>query len=264
MTTTVSTLHRYPVKSMLGEDLPSLEIDAHGVVGDRALALVDPTTGKVATAKQPRWWRDLLQCRAESTDAGVRVHLPGGEVRGAHEVDEPLTALLGRPVAMAYRRPDGALVERPDPEEVLAQGLDAELETPELEIAMGAPGGRFVDHSPLHLITAATLGSLGVEALRYRPNVVVAGSVAPFVENAWLGRRLRIGEVELEVTLPTPRCSVPTLQHGDLGRAPHALRGPADRNRVEVPGFGVLPCAGCYATVVRTGTIRAGDEVVVG
>jgi len=59
----VSALHRYPVKSMLGEDVVQLEVDAHGAVGDRALALIDTATGKVATAKQPRWWRSLLRCR---------------------------------------------------------------------------------------------------------------------------------------------------------------------------------------------------------
>ncbi|GAA4549850.1 MOSC domain-containing protein [Pseudonocardia xishanensis] len=259
----VASLHRYPVKSMLGEDLAELVLDGHGAVGDRALALVDPTTGRVATAKQPRWWRGLLQCRAVSSEDGVRVRLPDGTQHAADQVDAALSAYLGRTVVMAAQRADGASVERPDPEAVLAEGLDAELDAPILEIAQGTPGGRFVDHSPLHLVTTATLDALGVEALRYRPNVVITtpSGFPPFAENDWLGGSLRIGEVELGVTLPTPRCSVPTLEHGGLGRAPHALRGPADRNRVEVTGFGVLPCAGVYATVRRPGVLRTGDPV---
>jgi uncharacterized protein YcbX len=67
----------------------------------------------------------------------------------------------------------------------------------------------------------------------------------------------------LRVTLPTPRCSVPTLEHGSLGRAPDAVRTPMRENRVDVPGFGKLPCTGCYAVVVRPGTVRVGDGVTV-
>lgn len=259
----VSALHRYPVKSMLGEDAARLEIDTHGVVDDRALALIDIATGRVATAKQPRWWRSLLRCSAVIADGAVRVRLPNGQWRNADDVDDALSALLGRPVAMADQRQDGAIVERPDPERVLSEGLDADIDPAELEIAQGAPGGRFVDHSPLHLITTATLDEIGVEALRYRPNIVIAtpADCPPFVENNWIGRRLRIGPVLLEATLPTPRCSVPTLEHGDSGRELRALRIPADRNRVEVEGFGVLPCAGFYAGVIRPGILHTGDDV---
>jgi len=259
----VSALHRYPVKSMLGEDVVQLEVDAHGAVGDRALALIDTATGKVATAKQPRWWRSLLRCSAVCADGGVRVRLPDGQWRSADEVDDVLSALLGRAVAMADHRPAGAAVERPDPERVLSEGLDADIDPAVLEIAQGAPGGRFVDHSSLHLITTATLDEIGVEAMRYRPNIVIAtpAGCPAFVENGWIGRRLRIGSVHLEATLPTPRCSVPTLEHGDSGREPCALRIPADRNRVEVAGFGVLPCAGFYANIVQPGVLHTGDDV---
>lgn len=56
---------------------------------------------------------------------------------------------------------------------------------------------------------------------------------------------------------------MPTAEHGDRGRDPRALRIPADRNRVEVTGFGVLPCAGLCATVLEAGTDRGGDEMEV-
>jgi uncharacterized protein YcbX len=195
----------------------------------------------------------------------VRVTLPDGRSLPAGAAGAALSELLGRPVRMSARRADGAVVERPDPEDVLSAGLDADVDAPLLEIAQGTPGGRFVDHSPVHLITTATLDALGVEALRYRPNVVVAtpeGTPA-FVENSWLGHRLTVGAVTLVPALPTPRCSVPTLEHGDRARAPEALRGPAERNRVEVEGFGVLPCAGIYARVGARGTVRAGDPVAL-
>ncbi|QJY50603.1 MOSC domain-containing protein [Pseudonocardia broussonetiae] len=247
---------------MLGVEVEQLQLGPGGADGDRALALVDVGTGRVATAKHPRLWRSLLQCSAAPEGAGVRITLPDGKVVGP-AADEELSAFLGRPVRLVAQRPDGASVERPDPLEVLEHGVEAEVEAPTLEIAQGTPGGSFVDHSPLHLVTTATLDHLGVEAVRYRPNLVIATppGTAPFVENTWLGRDLVVGDVRLHLTLPTPRCSVPTLEHGTLPRAPHAVRGPMEQNRVEVTGFGVLPCAGAYAEVAVGGSVRSGDVV---
>ncbi|WP_300019323.1 MOSC N-terminal beta barrel domain-containing protein [Pseudonocardia sp.] len=261
----VLELRCYPVKSMLGAEVDELLVGSGGAGGDRALALIDIETGRVATAKHPRLWRTLLQCSATRVGSGVTITLPDGRSVPAEDADGPLSDLLGRRVRLAGERPAGAEVERPDPEDVLAQGVEAEVEAPTLEIAQGSPGDTFVDHSPLHLITTATLVHLGVEALRYRPNLILATEpgAEPFVENDWLDRELTIGEVRLRITLPTPRCSVPTLEHGDLPRAPHAVRGPLAQNRVEVTGFGVLPCAGVYAEVLAGGTVRTGDAVTL-
>ena len=261
----VSTLTRYPVKSMLGQQLDEAVVSATGLEHDRWRALMDPTTGYVCTAKHPRLWRRLLQYRAAADDGHVLVTTPGGETLDADDprLVETLTADLGRAVEIRAHRPAGAAVERPDPEDVLAQGVDAEVEAPTLEISQGNAGDTFVDHSPVHLITTATLEHLGIEALRYRPNLVIDADVEPFAENGWLGRELTVGEVLLRPTLPTPRCSVPTLEHGDLPRNPGALRPLLTGNRVEVPGFGVLPCAGAYAEVVRPGTIHRGDPVAL-
>jgi uncharacterized protein YcbX len=259
----VSALTRYPVKSMLGQQLDEAVVGPTGLEHDRWRALMDPTTGYVCTAKHPRLWRRLLQYSAAVDGGRVRVTSPGGETIDADDprLVETLTADLGRPVEIRSQRPAGSSVERPDPEDVLAQGVEAEVEAPTLEISQGTVGGTFVDHSPIHLITTATLHHLGIEALRYRPNLVIDADVEPFAENDWLGRELTVGDVVLRLTLPTPRCSVPTLEHGDLPRNPDALRPLLSGNRVEVPGFGVLPCAGAYAEVVRGGTIRKGAEV---
>jgi MOSC domain-containing protein len=58
----VVSLHRYPVKSMMGEELNATEIDEFGLLGDRAYAIVDSSDGKVASAKNPRKWPDLFNC----------------------------------------------------------------------------------------------------------------------------------------------------------------------------------------------------------
>jgi uncharacterized protein YcbX len=55
---------RYPVKSMQGEELYTAHITERGIVGDRAYAIMDRTTGYIASAKYPRKWGKLLECRA--------------------------------------------------------------------------------------------------------------------------------------------------------------------------------------------------------
>ena len=75
---TVEAVFRDPVKSMLGTRVEQAELRASGVAGDRGWALVDLQTGKVASAKQPRLWRCLLQLRAEChTPPAVRVRRAG-------------------------------------------------------------------------------------------------------------------------------------------------------------------------------------------
>ncbi|GFG53542.1 molybdenum cofactor biosysynthesis protein [Mycolicibacterium agri] len=262
----VTMLRRYPVKSMLGEQCATLDVNPPGVVGDRRYAFIDDETGRVATAKNPRLWRRLLQCSAVTAADGVVVTLPDGRTVPIDEAAEPVSELCGRKVHVADERSAGAVVERSDPIDVLTHGVDAEIEAALLEIAQGTSGGAFVDHSPVHLITTATLDAVGLgsdEALRYRPNIVIEtpDGCPPFVENDWVGMTIRVGGVALDGTMPTPRCSVPTLEHGAMPRSPQAVRYPFEHNRVEAGDFGNLPCAGLYAAVSVGGTVREGDEV---
>ena len=269
---TVAELRRYPVKSMLGERLGTVAVVAAGLDGDRCFALVHRVTGRVASAKLPRLWRGLLTLSAIRHGDGVRISAPGGTVVGDGEpgTDEALSRLVGAPVTLAATPPVGASFERSVPEEVLAHGIDAEVPATIGRVGAGSTGGNFVDYAPLHLVTTGTLDSVtalagaGVgRARRYRPNIVVHTPRDGFVENAWLGRELRIGDsVALRVTVPTPRCAVPTLSHGDLPGDPAALRVLSAYNRLEpLPGMGPQPCAGVYAEVLRTGLVRVGDPV---
>lgn len=98
----------------------------------------------------------------------------------------------------------------------------------------------------------------------FRPNIVIetASSDVGFVENSWGGCLLQIGgEAILELLVPTPRCSVPTLAHGELPPDPEVLGIIMGHNRVQIPGVGAFPCAGLYAQVRRPGRIRRGDLV---
>ena len=266
----VTTLRRYPVKSMLGEDVPELVVDESGAAGDRAMAVIDTATGRIATAKQPRLWRRLLQCSATGEPGRVQVTLPDGRTTaaGSDDAGRLLSELLERDVRLAGQRPDGAEMERADPEDVLARGIDAASNYVTGPVATATPGASFVDYAPLHLITTATLDRLDTEAVRYRPNLIVATppEFPPYGENDWVGKELSIGGVRLSAITATPRCAVPTLEHGDLPRSSEAVRRLMAENRVDVaiPGRGALPCAGVYLTVLQDGTISTGDRLVIG
>jgi uncharacterized protein YcbX len=271
----IAELWRYPVKSMLGQHLAEAEVDELGVPGDRRLALVDEETGKIASAKLPRLWRDLLKCVAALEDeAAVRIELPGAKPLWNTDADvhERLSAYVGRSVRLADTPPEGAAVDRSIPDAVLNAGVEAQVDAALVHIGSGSPPGTFVDFAPLHLITTSTLGRIAelsprgaIEVQRYRPNVVIRTAESGFAENDWLGREVRIGpDLRIEIIARTPRCAVPTLEHGTLLKDPMALRTVAAHNRIApLADVAPEPCAGAYARVVAPGRIEPGDKVLV-
>src|SRR5579862_2383566 len=275
---TVSTLRRYPVKSMLGEDVDAGEVTFTGLAGDRRLAVVSRTSGKIASAKFPRLWRDLLTLSAASArdgaaqDSAVRITLPEGKTVWSDDagVDAVLSDLLDEPVTLTATPVPGAALDRAVPEAVLRDGVDAQVPAELMEIGGGGPPGTFVDFAPLHLLTTSTLDRIAelsphhtADLERYRPNIVIRSTAGGFTENDWLERNLRIGaDVVLRVIARTPRCAIPTLVHGGLPRDTDALRVLAQHNRVTaMDGRDPEPCAGVYAQVLRPGHIRTGDRV---
>jgi uncharacterized protein YcbX len=63
---TIGAIMRFPVKSLLGENLNECAITLEGLDGDRTHALIDASTGKIASAKQPNLWRRLLEFAART------------------------------------------------------------------------------------------------------------------------------------------------------------------------------------------------------
>ncbi|MBO4210869.1 MOSC domain-containing protein [Micromonospora echinofusca] len=268
-------LWRYPVKSMLGEEVDASGVTTRGLTGDRCVALVQRETGKVASAKHPRLWRDLLRLRATVTDTGrVRMMLPDGTTAHTDDpaADARLSALLGQPVRLVTVPPAVATLDRARPDELLRDGDVESVGVEPSGLAGAAPEGTFFDFAPIHLVTSASLDRLAalgtgrpVEPVRYRPNLVIRTQDTGFVENEWVGRELAIGDaLVLHVIAPTPRCAVPTLAHGPVPADLDALRVAARHNRVApVPELDPQPCVGAYAQVVRPGPIRVGDRVRV-
>src|SRR6266704_4297804 len=243
----VASLWRYPVKSMLGEELSATEVTERGLLGDRAYALVDSADGKAATAKNPKKWPTLFGFRAtfiEPPRPGasvptVRIILPDGTTATSQQADlnQVLSKALNRTVTLhAAGRGHAGTVNAeeywPDME-----GLEHRNTVTDF----GLPEGTFFDCAAVHLLTTATLDRLRelyppgrFEVRRFRPNLVVetANGEKDFVENAWIGQILAIGDsVRLSVTGPCPRCVMTTLPQGDLPRDTGILRTAAQHNR---------------------------------
>src|SRR5574341_133664 len=139
----VASLWRYPVKSMMGEEVQEAEISERGIAGDRAYALVDRETGKVVSAKSPRKWAKMFQCSAEFVEEPeatgevppIRVTTPDGDIvsSGQNGFDAKLSKVFGREVMLSsglgqpgfydhfwfeYQTPLGRPVESPEGESI--------------------------------------------------------------------------------------------------------------------------------------------------
>jgi uncharacterized protein YcbX len=263
---TVVGLWRYPVKSMMGEELNAAEITERGLRGDRQFALVDAATGKVAGAKNPRKWGNFFDFRAayveppeaNATLPAVRLTLPNGTAltTESENVNDVLSRALGRAVELTQVRAE----QESSAEEYVPdiEGLEHRDTVTEWEL----PAGTFYDLAVVHLLTTATLDHLRelypagrFEARRFRPNIVISTAEPGFVENDWLGRTVTVGEtVRLRITRPCPRCVMTTLAQGDLPKDPGILRTAAQNNAANV---------GVYADVISAGAIHRGDRVVL-
>jgi uncharacterized protein YcbX len=271
-------LWRYPVKSMAGEEMDASEVTPRGLLGDRGYALVDQADGKVASAKNPRKWPRLFEFAAAFADSprlgaplpAVRITLPDGSPVGTEqaEVDALLSRALNRRVhVQVAERGQDEVVESTFPNPWTArseeywpdmQGLDFRDTVTDFEL----PEGTFFDIAVVHVLTTATLERLhelypqGEMAIRrFRPNIVIdtSDAAAGFVENEWVGRRLHVGEqVQLSVSEACSRCVMITLPQGGLPKDTGILRTVAQHNNVHV---------GVYASVLRGGRIRRGDQV---
>jgi uncharacterized protein YcbX len=277
----VVSMLRYPVKSMMGEELSVSDVTEVGLVGDRAYALIDNSTGKIASAKNPRKWARLFDCHAiflEPPERGrpmspVRIMLPDGSNLRSDEknTNAVLSSFLGREVTLAETAPESPALEEYWPD---IDGLAHRETVTDETIALSSPKGSFFDYAVAHLITTNTLNRFRelypqgrFEARRFRPNMVVTvGKGEPdFVENSWVGQNVAIGEMLLlQVTNPCPRCVMTTLPQADLPQDHGILRAAAQYNQAHIPALGqAMPSVGVYASVLRRGTVRRGDHLRV-
>lgn len=228
MTVRVVALSRYPVKSLLGEPLAAVDVDARGVAGDRAWA-VRTSDGKLGSGKSTRRFTavpGLLQARARYDGERALVDFPD---RAACPADDPaaesrLSDLVGVPVSLVR----------------------------EADVS-------HYDDGPVSLLGLASVAALSaargeeVEPERFRANILL-DTPAAYAEEAWVDRDVQVGTAVLHVTMCSPRCVMVNLPTADLPSQPGNLALLGDLTGGHL---------GVIATVVRPGRVAVGDPVTV-
>jgi len=253
----VAALHRYPVKSMMGEELDATRVGTRGFQGDRAFALADVETGKIASAKNPSKWPALFKFRAAfagplNGDAlpPAWITLPDGSTVSTEDKDiaTRLSSSLGKPVRFLKSATSTGTLEEYWPD------IDG-LAKRDVVTDDAMPAETFFDLGMIHLLTTATLDSFRAlypegrfEPRRFRPNLVIQTTpdFKGYPENEW--------DEKIKITGPCGRCVMTTLPQGDLSKDVGILKTAAKYNQARV---------GAYASVLQGGVIRAGDLVQI-
>jgi uncharacterized protein YcbX len=277
----IAALWRHPVKSMGGERLAETRLAEDGVPGDRGWAVRDERRGGIRGAKKiPALMQLAARCVAEPGPGrwpAPEITLPdGNHVRAdAPDAAARVSAALDTPVTLWPRLPASARDHyrrgAPDHADMLTElraifGRTPDEPLPDLGafppeiLEYESPLGTYFDAYPLLLLTDATLRRLQalapdsrVDVRRFRPNLVIASppGAEGFVEQGWIGRRIAVGEAELEIVTGCPRCVMITHPFADLPRDPALLRTvvkEADQN------------VGVYARVSAPGRVAVGDS----
>lgn len=223
---------RYPVKSMGAEPLVEADVTWNGIAGDRRWAFI----------------------RDEAAHGGF-----------------PWLTLRQRPDLHHYR-PYFSHPSRPDTSPTIVRsptGSEIDVTDPTLAEELYPAGVRVIrqdrgvfDAFPLSVITTQTIRELGrlvgseLDPLRFRPNLLVeATEDAPFAEDEWVGRELRIGTTRVRVDKRDGRCVVITIDPTTTERDPAILRTVAQQRD---------GCLGVYGSIVTPGRVCVKDAVYLG
>ncbi len=280
----VTQLWRYPVKSMVGGVVGTVELDELGVVGDRTWAARDLERGGIRGAKKIG---SLMQFAARDiADGHVEITLPDGStVRTSDtDVDERVSAALDHRVRLERLAPADDLDHyrrgAPDSDDMLAElrgifGRDDDEPLPDLSVfppvvaEFESPPGSYYDVFALMIMTEAALSASSsalpdsnVDIRRFRPSFVVDtgdggadASTPGHPEFDWAGRRATIGGATIEFGAPCPRCVMVTREITE--------EIPADRAVLRHIVRDLDQNLGVYATIVTPGTVRLGDELTL-
>lgn len=227
---TITSVWRYPVKSMAGEVVTSSAVDMRGLVDDRKLALHTPD-GKIASGKNTRRFihvTGLSTYRAHTrADGETVITTPdGAALTASHpETDRELSDRLGRPVSIRS-------------ETTIAHHDDGEI----------------------HLITSEEIERLrqfcrasDLDPRRFRPNLVAEHSHEQMALTAGTTLRTDRG-LRLLVTKRTERC--PMITHAQAGL-------PTDRSPLAELARNHGNEFGIYLKPLVAGRVSPGDRLFV-
>ena len=210
----LSHLYRYPVKSMQGESLNRMQLDALGPMGDRRWMLVNEQGRFLSQREWPRMALVLPHLDAE----GLVLEVPGREPVTVNEPDgERLQVKIWQDSCEAIAPSTEADAWLSDFLGVacrLVRFPPDQMRQVDQNYAQPGDQTAFSDGFPLLLISQASLDDLNqrmarpLPMIRFRPNLVISGC-EPYAEDHW--QRIRIGGLEFSVVKPCSRCVIPTI-----------------------------------------------------
>jgi uncharacterized protein len=255
----VDSVWRYPVKSMRGEELPEIFAGFSGVWGDRLFAFKSSATPVGFPYLTGREAHEMLLYRPLFRDpqkAAKPANL--AEAEELSPILNPVAADLSD-LALDVETPSGEVLAIDDPA-LLRQLTERAGDGHSLTLLRSERA--MTDCRPISLFSLQTARQLGEEVgsaldkRRFRANVYLdLGTAGGFSENAFVGRKVRIGpKVVISVLERDPRCQMITLDPNTAVPNPKVLRKVAR---------GHDGTAGVYGAVLAEGVIRADDAVEV-
>ena len=226
----IKYITRYPVKSMRGEALETVNIDFVGLPLDRAFAFVKDGDFSPFPWFTGRECPQMLTC-------------------------QPVIGGDGKWPTMSVQTPDGAFeLGSPEFREKLFawSGRYASLRSD----YRGCQDVAYVSVISTATIRALTeAGGVENDHRRFRMNFVVDIGDEPFAENAWAGKAVSFGGVTIAVHEPDRRCNMITLDPESGASTPAVLKKAGEMNNA---------CAGMYCSVLMEGKASVGDTLSVG
>jgi uncharacterized protein len=265
----VVSVHTYPIKGCYRVDQRELVVEPWGPAGDRRWVIID-ADGVMVTQRQipdlvrikPRADGATLWLRADG-HPDLSVDCTPGELVDTKVFSDPVRAT---PVGDAADTWLSAVLNH----KVRLLWLDDPTRRP-VQPEWSRPNDRvsLADEFPLLITNTASLTWLNDALLesdsdegplpmtRFRPNIVLDGAAA-WVEDSWVGRRMRIGDAVFRVVKGHGRCIVTTTDQdtGVRGREPLRTLGrfrKVDQSLL----FGVVLIPD------ELGVVTVGDEIVV-
>jgi uncharacterized protein YcbX len=228
----ILSIHRYPVKSMAGENVASVTLGRHGIEGDRRYAFLRKGDESgfpwLNASKLP----EMILYRPVITGDVVSVETPGGKNFDlkSDELARELSSKHGTDLRIVH----------------LSSGI--------------------FDDAAVSIISTATLKHLETESgvaldiRRFRPNIAIeAVDDTPFGEDAFVGKTLSIGEGPLApliaITLRDVRCVMINFDPDSAEANPLIFKTVGRVNNA---------CAGVYGSVLMEGTIVKGAKIFLG
>lgn len=245
-----------PVKGLSLHHPDSVEVDSSGIRGDRRFYLVAASGKPESCTANGALMRLTGEFHEESGEL---------EVRRGDTVLRRAPVPVGEPVVSDFyglRTLHSTVVA----DEEWHQLFSGVIGKP-VRLAESSGPARANDVEPLTLISSESVAALagnagleGIDSRRFRMNIEFEGAT-PHLEDEWLEREIRIGEVTVRGGGPVSRCAA-TTRDPDTGGVNLkvtsliiAYRGRQDSI------FGLGPNLGVYAQVVEPGRIRVGDPV---